>query len=435
MKKIIDISNYEEILIDFLDGNLDEESRALVLLFLDSHPDIAQEFDGIADVNVEECIGSLSDKSELKVHFDTVILLNHDNYEFYFIAYHEGDLSDDEKIQVEDFIDQNPSLMPEFEQFLQVSAIDRHEEIFDDKSDIKFVELSTNDFVSYSDFEILCVDSVEGNISDEDSIKLSKAISENSELESLFALYAKTKLHADESIVFDNKESLYQRTFIQAVNYNIRYVNSIAAAVAILFIFNVFNFNLDKINTGIKASATNSINVVVDSPNSIKPVDKQNVDTKGNADTAELIDVDTEKQQVNPKPLKVIKAKRNIVKRHELELVTVDIKGIKEMLPSSKAPVFAESTALHLEAFVIDTASVLVVATEPDSDKATQRTKSLKRIGGKINRIIEHEKEYIANAETKETVRRFADMAIKGFNKMTEGDFFISRRDSAPMDN
>ena len=115
MQEKINRGNYEVFLIDFLEENLDSETHAQVLFFLENNPDIAEEFNGISDFDIQECYASYDEKEDLKRRFEKNILINADNYEHYFIAYHEGDLSADEKIQVEDFIDNNPSLNKDFE--------------------------------------------------------------------------------------------------------------------------------------------------------------------------------------------------------------------------------------------------------------------------------------------------------------------------------
>ncbi len=428
MNKIINISNYEEFLIDFLDGNLDEETHALVVLFLEENPEIAEEFDGIANVSVEECIGSLDDKNSLKVHLQPVILINNDNYEFYFIAYHEGDLSDDEKIQVEDFLEINTDLQAEFKTFADVSSVDAEDIVFGEKKELKQYEIAHNDFVSHSDFEIMCVDSIEGNLNAADAQRFDAAIASNNELGNIAAIYSKTKLQADTTIIFEDKESLYQRNFIQIMHYNIRYANSVAAAIVLLLMFNILNFNLDKINSQIIETSSNNIhNVLIPS----------NVDEPQLPDaelTKEVVISEEQQIEASADEKTVVKAvKRVIQKKPNIELakiVEMQTKGFDAVLPQCKEPQLKAMVPMHLEEFVIDTASVLVTATNPNEEQSLAKgeIKKLKKLGNKVNRFFNHEKEYIANTEPKKAAKRFADMAIKGFNKLTESDRSISKR-------
>jgi len=85
---------------------------------------------------------------------------------------------------------------------------------------------------------------------------------------------------------------------------------------------------------------------------------------------------------------------------------------------------------MHLEEFVIDTASILVTAANPNEEQSLAKgeMKKLKKLSNKVSRFFNHEKEYIANTEPKKAAKRFADMAIKGFNKLTESDRSLSKR-------
>ena len=428
MNKIINISNYEEFLIDFLDGNLDEKTHALVVLFLEENPEIAEEFDGIANVSVEECIGSLDDKDSLKVHLQPVILINNDNYEFYFIAYHEGDLSDDEKIQVEDFLEINTDLQAEFNAFAEVSSVNAEEIVFGEKMELKQYEIANNEFVSHSDFEIMCVDSIEGNLNATDAQRFDTAIVNNNELGDIAAIYSKTKLQADTIIIFEDKESLYQRNFIQIMHYNIRYANSVAAAIVLLLMFNIFNFNLDKINSQIIEKSSNSIhNVLIPSD-----VDEQQLP---DIELTKEIIISEEKQiEKSVDENTVVKSVERVINKKPniklTKIIEMQSKGFDAVLPQCKEPQLEAMVPMHLEEFVIDTASILVTAANPNEEQSLAKgeMKKLKKLSNKVSRFFNHEKEYIANAEPKKAAKRFADMAIKGFNKLTESDRSLSKR-------
>jgi hypothetical protein len=57
----IDINNYESVLIDYFDGNLNALEVAEVLLFLEQHPEIKNEFEALGTLPETENISIGSD--------------------------------------------------------------------------------------------------------------------------------------------------------------------------------------------------------------------------------------------------------------------------------------------------------------------------------------------------------------------------------------
>jgi hypothetical protein len=92
-------NNYESYLIDYLDGKLNTEEEKEVLLFLQSNPDIQEEFNGITDaiLDVEEDT-ILQDKEQLKKPAYPAIKKD---VEHLLIAELENDLSTAEKIKLQ----------------------------------------------------------------------------------------------------------------------------------------------------------------------------------------------------------------------------------------------------------------------------------------------------------------------------------------------
>ena len=426
MNKVINKSNYEEILIDFLDGNLDEESHALVLLFLDENPAIAEEFDGISDFVVEECISSFENKAELKVHFDSIILLNQENYEFYFIAYHEGDLSNDEKLQVEDFLELNPQLQKEFSSFKEVASVGSDNIVFENKENLKFIDINTDVAITHAEFETNCVDFIEGNLNPAELDGFMQIVDQNPELNKELSLFKNTKMVADKSIIFEDKDSLYQSRSIGAYQVK-RYINSIAAAVAFFVIFNVYNSTIDRINSEIETDVktevlapelSNEQAVVLELNDNISQEAEVIISKTSSLPIAKS--VSTKNKQ---------KANKSKAIAYTREIKPIELKGIEAVMNKCKDIEMQNETAMSLEQFVIDTSSVLIMASVPETkaDKEKESVRMMKRLKNKVTRVLKQEKEYIASTEPKDRFKKLADYAVKGFNKMTESDFSISK--------
>ncbi len=101
----IDKSNYEIYLIDYLEGTLSPNEVAEVLLFLEQHADIKQEFEAMQSfaLNTDE------------VSWDKRILLKSENdfHQQLLVKEIEGELSMIEKVTLQQAIKQNPALQHE----------------------------------------------------------------------------------------------------------------------------------------------------------------------------------------------------------------------------------------------------------------------------------------------------------------------------------
>jgi len=118
-KMKIDRTNYEEFIIGYLDRTLDPVRTAELLLFLEQNPDLKEEASELASI-------SLKPDSEVVYHFKDALIqpadidaihLNTSNYNHYFVAALEGDLSATGYEAVETFISRNPGLKKEYELF------------------------------------------------------------------------------------------------------------------------------------------------------------------------------------------------------------------------------------------------------------------------------------------------------------------------------
>lgn len=111
----INKNNYEAYLLDLWEGTLSEADKVVLYQFLAEHP----ELDENEALNILENVAitdthTLFDKASIS--FDHI---NLKNFEFFFIAYSEGDLSKEEMNAVDDFIKEHPALNKKFEQFEQ----------------------------------------------------------------------------------------------------------------------------------------------------------------------------------------------------------------------------------------------------------------------------------------------------------------------------
>lgn len=113
--KEVNRHNYEVWMIDYFDGKLTAAEITAFFAFLDEHPDIREEFDQFELTPLAIETSDFPEKAALRK--DPVAEyegIHEDNYEEWFIAFHEGDLDDHRKGQVEGFLGLNPHLDKEF---------------------------------------------------------------------------------------------------------------------------------------------------------------------------------------------------------------------------------------------------------------------------------------------------------------------------------
>lgn len=137
----IDIHNYEEFILDFLEGNLNEQGTEEMKAFLLMHPDIAEDIEDLDEFVLEAESHSLLEndfvaqlkKEEIKV----LASINEENYEEVLIAELEGDLSLKEENELQQFIAVNPQIKKEQDlvQNLKVKADEKV--VFANKSKLK----------------------------------------------------------------------------------------------------------------------------------------------------------------------------------------------------------------------------------------------------------------------------------------------------------
>ncbi len=134
----IDMSNYEIFVIDYLDGQLSGEEELALLSFLEKHPELKEEVDGLELATLEPLeISSDLKQSLKKTPIAEVLGIDENNYESYFIAFAEKDLNKKEIQQLEKFLLANPLLVNEFELHKNLRLQPDHKIVYPDKEGMK----------------------------------------------------------------------------------------------------------------------------------------------------------------------------------------------------------------------------------------------------------------------------------------------------------
>ena len=221
----INKNNYEAFFLDYHEGNLSPQQVADLLLFVEQHPELKEEFECFENVTLDDLSNvSFEGKSSLKKEITL------DNREEYFIRNVENTLTSAEKNLLDTFIKQHPQFLTELELFKKTKVFADASVVFENKEALKKTVVTTED---------LLIASVEGLLTKQEHVFLNQQLSVDAEMQNNYSLYKQTKLVADASIVYENKEELKRKERkIVPLFYYVAAAASIALLIGLFFIFN-----------------------------------------------------------------------------------------------------------------------------------------------------------------------------------------------------
>lgn len=145
--------------------------------------------------------------------------INRDNYEAYFLDYHEGQLSPEMVEEVLLFVDQNPDLKIVFEEFEAISLIADQGIVFEKKSSLKKNQVFATSQVNELNYEDYLIGETEGLLNAEHLAAIEEFISINPQFEKDRNLFKLAHLTVENEIVFEAKDSLKQKAIpVGAIN-------------------------------------------------------------------------------------------------------------------------------------------------------------------------------------------------------------------------
>ncbi len=261
----INNGNCEAWFLDYYEGNLSKEGVEELFSFLVLNPELRDLFDSYEDVSFSPDKHIKFDwKSELKKPMDVAIGINESNFEEYFVSHVEGVLNANEEAEVEKFLLQFPEKRAELELLQKAILIPEEHIVFEHKA-----SLHKSVLVSEENFDEMAIASVEGLLNSEEEKELAASLFVNAEQQRNYSLYRQTKLSADASIVFEDKESLKRKdrgAFWWIVD------TRFAAAAAVALLIGIFFWNYqgnDAINTIASNDPVDSSNIAKSNSKSI----------------------------------------------------------------------------------------------------------------------------------------------------------------------
>ena len=233
-KMKIDRSNYEAFFLDYLDGNLSEELRVELDVFLINNPDLSEELNDvrttIADFDLMHKTGleeKFAFKNDLKKSesFSVSLII-----EELLVKELEGDLSQEEKSQLQTFEITNSNVAA-VRSIISKTKLTSQAIFFDNKA-----ELLWPNNIDLNGMPYALIAKVEGELNSAQEAQIQKILNTNPQLKSELSLYEKTKLRP-QNIVFEDKASLRKKEAVIISMRNLYYSFSSAAAVIALIVW------------------------------------------------------------------------------------------------------------------------------------------------------------------------------------------------------
>jgi hypothetical protein len=151
------------------------------------------------------------------------------NYEAYLLDYSEGNLTGELQVELELFLIQHPELEINLDE-LSLVTLENEDASFSNKNSLKKSEA---DLVSETQF----IGYIENQLPENERLAVEKSCAINPSLAKELALYNNTIAKADETIVFENKQSLKRKPKVIWFNFS---ATQYAAAACIVFLIGLF---------------------------------------------------------------------------------------------------------------------------------------------------------------------------------------------------
>jgi len=126
-------ANYEVYFLDYYEGVLDAGTKEELFAFLDMHPDLRVEFENFAEIKIEPD-SEIVFSGKSKLHRSNI---NERNYISKLIASLEGDLDEQAKKELEEYINSRPGVAEELEILKRTKLRPDHSIKFNNKSALK----------------------------------------------------------------------------------------------------------------------------------------------------------------------------------------------------------------------------------------------------------------------------------------------------------
>jgi anti-sigma factor RsiW len=198
----INISNYEEFLLSYIDGELNNEEQAALAAFLQQHPEQAKELE-VLKAAVLQPDKSIVFGNREELYHSTVITTA--NYETFFLSYIDGELNAAELQALDAFLKKHPHLQQELDTW-QATRLSAEAMRFENR-EMLYRHAGT---LTPENYETYLLSYIDGELSATEEQTLHAFLQQHPELRSTLQLFERTRLEADPQLRMPGKAALYR---------------------------------------------------------------------------------------------------------------------------------------------------------------------------------------------------------------------------------
>ncbi len=208
----INISNYEEYLLSYIDGELNPEECAALEAFLQQHPAQARELEVYKAAILQPDRNEVFDRKDILYHSATITL---ENYETFLLSYIDGELNETERTALEAFLQKHPHLEQELEIWQSTRLQAGDTPVFEQKEML----YRHTDSVTPDNYETYLLSYIDKELSPAEEATVHNFLRQHPELKGTLELLERTRLVADPALRMPGKSQLYRhsRTTIRPV--------------------------------------------------------------------------------------------------------------------------------------------------------------------------------------------------------------------------
>jgi len=208
-------------------------------------------------------------------------IITRNNYEEFFLDYIEGEINAPDKVALESFLVQNPDLKKELDEMMGMNIKYEANTVSGESDSLKAIPFQEN-------FDDFCIAKIEGDLNAYENEAFDKYMASNPNSEKEFYLYLKTKLEADQTIIFKEKKSLKHRNKGLIIRQFI--YTTLAAAASIILLFSIWTNEIENNHSDLKLERiSQNTSMRIATPDSIKrKIPKEITSKKDSVNTRKL---------------------------------------------------------------------------------------------------------------------------------------------------
>ncbi|KAA2245178.1 hypothetical protein F0L74_04245 [Chitinophaga agrisoli] len=208
----INISNYEEYLLSYIDGELSPEECTALEAFLQQHPQQARELEVYKAAILQPDRNEVFDRKDTLYHSATITL---ENYETFLLSYIDGELNETERTALEAFLKKHPHVEQELEIWQSTRLQAGDTPVFEQKEML----YRHTDSITPENYETYLLSYIDGELSPAEETAVQAFLGQHPELKGALELLERTRLTPDPALRMPGKSQLYwhSRTTIRPV--------------------------------------------------------------------------------------------------------------------------------------------------------------------------------------------------------------------------